>query len=64
MLRKKLAALLAAAMMLLVAASPAWADAGGNFKGWGNGAGGGDGVHPDQGKKTRTGGGAPVHNPH
>ena len=62
-LRRKLAVLLAAAMMVVMAASPALADPGGNGKGAGQGIGGGNFQHPDNGKHTATGGGQ-LNNPH
>jgi hypothetical protein len=62
-LRKKLAVLLAAAMLVVAAASPAWADPGGNLKGAGQGIGGGNAQHADNGNHTATGGGV-NNNPH
>ena len=63
--RRRLAVLLAAVMMLVIAASPAWADFGGNQKGVGRGFGGGDIINSqDNGKHTATGGGSKHNNPH
>ena len=68
MLRKKLAVLLAAVMMLTVMASPAVAAPGKsgqgneNSQGIGMGEGGGNIVHPDNGKRVAKGGGT-LNNP-
>lgn len=63
MLSKKLTVLLAAVMMLVMAASPAWAAAGGHLHGNGRAVGGGNFVHSDSGNHTQTGGGQ-GNNPH
>jgi len=61
-LRRKLAVLLAVVMMLAIA-SPAFGAPGGNGKGLGQGAGGGNIVNPDNGKRVAKGGGL-NNNPH
>ena len=64
MLRRRLAVLLAATMMLMMtlASGVAFADPG-NGKGVGQGIGGGDIAHADNGKKLAKGGGR-ENNPH
>ena len=61
-LRKRLAVLLAAVMMLAMA-SPAFGAPGGQGKGFGQGTGGGDTVHVDNGNHFAKGGGR-ANNPH
>ena len=61
-MRRKLAVLLAAAMILAMA-SPAFGAPGGQGKGLGQGVGGGDIAHADNGKHKAVGGGK-SNNPH